>query len=123
MALAARNRALPRTIPLRCMPNMMPRAMGRVRRKKKAGAARNVIKKRMAADGRRSTQMKTKCLSAFIRVHRRPLNVFSQLLSPALRVKDYGLIVPPSARAGGGPVRGRATGGVLWLQSGGCVHA
>src|ERR1035437_11027507 len=102
---------------------MMPRAMGRVRRKKKAGAARNVTKKRMAADERRSTLMKTKCLSALIRVHRRPINVFSQLLSPASRVKDYRLIVPPSARAGGGPVRERATGGGLWLQSGGCVRA
>src|ERR1039458_5205372 len=102
---------------------MMPRAMGRVRRKKKAGAARNVIKKRMAANERRSTLMKTRCLSALIRVHRRPINVFSQLLSPALRVKDYGLIVPPSTRAGGGPVRERATGAALWLLSGECVRA
>src|ERR1035437_2918524 len=62
MALAARNRALPRTIPLRCMPNMMPRAMGRVRRKKKAGAARNVIKKRMAAGERQINADENKML-------------------------------------------------------------
>jgi len=30
----------------------------------------------MAADERRSTLMKTRCSSAFICVHRRPINVF-----------------------------------------------
>jgi hypothetical protein len=37
---------------------------------------RNARKKQLAADERRSTLTKTGCLSAFIGVHRRPLNDF-----------------------------------------------
>src|ERR1035437_1931053 len=38
-------------------------------------APQNVGKEQIAADERRSTLMKTRCLSAFICVHRRPINV------------------------------------------------
>src|ERR1035437_2752487 len=38
-------------------------------------ARQNVGKEQIAADERRSTLMKTRCLSAFICFHRRPINI------------------------------------------------
>src|ERR1035438_5601866 len=119
MALAASSRALPRTIPLRCMRDRMPRAMGKVRRKKGGAGS----ERREKTNARRATPITADENKMLIGVHRRPINVFSRLLNPALRVKDYGLTAPPSARAGGGPAPGRANCGALWLLSGECVRA
>src|ERR1022692_3951330 len=102
MALAASSRALPRTIPLRCMPDRMPRAMGRVRRKK-GGAGSERQKK---TNARRATPITADENKMLIRVHRRPINVVSQLLSPAFRVKDTDLPCRHQGAQAAGPLRG-----------------
>src|ERR1017187_1786996 len=122
MALAVSSRALPRTIPLRCMPDRMPRAMGRVRRKK-GGAGSERQKK---TNARRATPITADENKMLIGVNPRSSAAHKCRFAtpqPSLEGEGYVLTVPPSGRAGGGPAPGRATGAALWLLSGECVRA